>query len=403
MLTPVRHISDEERRARLAQRHGLAPDHRLPNVLAAARAMTALHATEAATVHLALWARVQSVDLADIETALYDDRSVVKQLAMRRTLFGFPRELLPAVWGSAAARVANQQHNSLLKYVAQGGFADDAETWVEAAYADTLALLADGEPRTVTQIREAVPELDGRFTMGSPDKKWGGSFPIGRWVVASLAARGQLIRATNVGHWRLNKPTWALAEHWLDASHGGVPEPLGEADGYAELVCSWLRTFGPGTEGDLVWWLGATKSAVRRALDDVEAVPVSLDGGEVGWVLADDVEPVAPVEPWGALLPTLDPTVMGWKQRAFYLRPDDVRYLFDSNGNAGNTAWWDGRIIGAWAQDDDAVVRVLPRGDLDAQARAFLDAEAKRLTDWLDGVRIVNVYQSPQMKDETLG
>jgi hypothetical protein len=299
--------------------------------------------------------------------------------------------------------VAGQQHNSLLKYVAQGGFADDPEAWLEVAYADALELLADGEPRTVAQIREAVPALDGRFTMGSPDKKWGGSFPIGRWVVGSLAARGQVLRATNVGHWRLNKPTWTLAEHWLDAAHGGVPEPLSEAEGYAELVRSWLRTFGPGTEADLVWWLGATKSAVRRALDDVKAVPVSLDGDEQGWILPDDLDPVAPVEPWGALLPTLDPTVMGWRQRGFYLHPEDVPYLFDSNGNAGNTAWWNGRIVGAWAQDDDAVVRVLPRTELDAKARAFLDAEARRLTEWLDGVRVVNVYASPQMKGQALG
>jgi len=399
MLTPVRHISDDERRARLARRHGLAPDHRHPDVLAAAQAMTALHATEAATVILALWARVESVKLADVETALYDDRSVVKQLAMRRTLFAFPRDLLPAAWGSAAARVAGQQHNQLLKYVAQGGFADDPEAWVEAAYADTLALLADGEPRTMTQIREALPTLEGRFTVGSPDKKWGGrSFPIGRWVITSLAAGGQLIRATNVGHWRLNKPTWTLAEHWLDSGHGGLPQPLSEPDGYAELVRRWLYTFGPGTEADLAWWLGATKSSVRRALDNVEAVPVSLDRDELGWVLPDDVDPVASVEPWGALLPTLDPTVMGWRQRSFYLHPDDALHLFDSNGNAGNTAWWDGRIVGAWTQDEDAVVRVLPLTDLDAKARAVLDAEAQRLTDWLEGVRITTIYASPHMK-----
>ena len=105
-----------------------------------------------------------------------------------------------------------------------------------------------------------------------------------------------------------------------------------------------------------------------------------------------------PVEPWAALLPTLDPTVMGWREREFYLDPADTPYLFDTNGNAGNTAWWDGRVVGAWAQDDDAVVQVLPRHDIGAAGRAALDAEAARLTEWLDGVRIVNVYQSQLMK-----
>ena len=58
----------------------------------------------------------------------------------------------------------------------------------------------------------------------------------------------------------------------------------------------WLATFGPGTETDIVWWLGSTKTAVRRALADLEAVEVSLDGGGTGWVLPDDLEPGA--GPW---------------------------------------------------------------------------------------------------------
>ncbi len=75
---------------------------------AAARATVCLHATEPASVHLAAWARCGATR-AEVDTALYDDRSVVKQLAMRRTVFAFPRELLPAAWASASARVAGQQ------------------------------------------------------------------------------------------------------------------------------------------------------------------------------------------------------------------------------------------------------------------------------------------------------
>ena len=124
----------------------------------------------------------------------------------------------------------------------------------------------------------------------------------------------------------------------------------------------WLATFGPGSETDIVWWLGSTKTAVRRALADLEAVEVSLDGGGTGWVLPDDVEPAPGVEPWAALLPVLDPTVMGWKERAFYLG-DHAPQLFDTNGNAGTTAWWDGRVVGCWVQDEAGVVRGAAAGD----------------------------------------
>lgn len=393
----MRHIDDDERRARLARRAGLVGGH--PDVLTATTAMTVLHATEAATVHLALWARVPGVSVADVDAALYDDRTLVTQLAMRRTLFVFPRDLLPAAWGSAAARVAAQQHQNVVKYVTAGGFADDPEAWTAEAYAATLAVLADGVPRTTSELRAQVPVLDGRFVMGARDKKWGGEFPIGRWVIGTLGAQGRVVRAGNAGHWRLNKPTWTLTDRWL----GTVDEPWPSDAGYAELVRRWLWTFGPGTEADLVWWLGATKTIVRRALADVGAVAVGLDGGGQGWVLPDDVDPVEPVEPWAALLPTLDPTVMGWRERGFYLDPAHTPYLFDTNGNAGNTAWWDGRVVGCWVQDDSGVVHTVLRDDVGAAGRRALAAEAERLTAWLDGVRITNVYASPQMKGARLG
>jgi hypothetical protein len=392
----VRHIDDRERRARLARRHGLAGGH--PDVVSATRAMTVLHATEAATVHIGLWARVPGMTVADVDSAMYDDRALVKQLAMRRTLFVFPRDLLPAALGSAAARVAGQQRKQLAKWVIGAGLADDANAWIDTVSADVLAAMADGVPRTTRELRDLVPALEGRFSHGSPGKKWGGEFPIGAWVMTNLGAEGRVLRGTNAGHWRLNKPTWVRSDLWLEEPVTAWPEDRG----FAELVRRWLATFGPGTETDIVWWLGATKTIVRRALGDVGAVQVVLDGGGTGWVLPDDLDAVAPVTPWAALLPTLDPTVMGWKERAFYLDPADTPYLFDSNGNAGNTAWWDGRIVGCWVQDDDAVVRVVLRHDVGAEATAALDAEAARLTAWLDGVRIVNVYASPQMKGARL-
>ncbi len=248
------------------------------------------------------------------------------------------------------------------------------------------------------ELREQVPALHGRISLGDPDKKWGGEFPVAPRVLTLLGAQGRIVRATNAGGWHLGRPTWTTTEQWL----GEVPPPLDADAGYAELVRRWLWTFGPGSEADIVWWLGATKTIVRRALADVGAVAVGLDGGAQGWVLPGDLAPVAPVEPWAALLPTLDPTVMGWRERSFYLDPGHTPYLFDSNGNAGNTAWWDGRIVGCWVQDDDGAAHVVLREDIGDDGRAALDAQAARLAEWLEGRRINNVYASPQMRQSRL-
>lgn len=388
----MRHVSDGERRHRLASRHALAPGHRATDPVSATRAMTVLHATEAPSVYLSLWARVEGLTVADVDRALYDERSLVKQLAMRRTLFVFPRDLLPHAWGSASARVATTQRARLVKDVEAAGIAADGGAWLDAAGAATLARLADGSELSAQELREQVPELDGRIVV-SPDKAYGGSFPIAPRVLTLLAAEARIVRGSNAGHWRTARPRWTLTSAWL----GEVPAAAKPREGYAELVRRWLATFGPGAAADVQWWLGGTATAVRQALADVAAVQVSLDDGGTGWVLPDDLDPVPPAEPWAALLPVLDPTVMGWKARGFYLG-EHAPMLFDTNGNAGTTAWWDGRVVGCWVQDPDGVVVPHLLEDVGAAGRAALDGEAARLTAWLEGHRVSTVYPSIAMK-----
>ena len=353
----MRHIDDDERRARLAVRHGLAVP--VADTVAAARAMTCLHATEPASVHLAAWARC-GASRADVDAALYDDRSVVKQLAMRRTVFAFPRDLLPAVWGSASARVAGQQVRRLAAEMEAAGVTDDGAAWTEEHLALARRLIETDGPLTTAELRARVPALDARVTRGKG--AYQADVAIASQVIVALAASGAIVRGENDGGWKISRPRWTATAAWL----GEAPDPLPEAEGYAALVAAWLRSFGPGTEADLVWWLGATKAAVRRALADVEAVEVSLDGGATGWVLPDDLDATPDPGPWAALLPALDPTTMGWKERGFHLG-EHVDKIFDRNGNGGPTAWCDGRIVGVWCQRDDGEVDVVLAEDVPAR------------------------------------
>ncbi|NYG58272.1 hypothetical protein BJ980_001195 [Nocardioides daedukensis] len=393
----MRHVTDEERRARLAARHRIMPGARAPDAVSATRAMTVLHATEPPTVYLSLAARVDGLAREDIDRELYVHRSLVKQLAMRRTLFVFPRDLLPAAWASASARVAIQEATRLARDAVRGGLAPDGAAWLAEREQEVLGLLAGGGLQT-SDIRKQVPDMDAKVPTGGVNSKWGGPTPIGPRVLTWLGARGLIVRGRNGGHWRISRAEWTPMETWL----GELPARPSEDEAYAELVRRWLHTFGPGTTRDIQWWLGATLTAVRRALAAVDAVEVSLDGGGTGWLLADDVDEVEEPGPWAALLPVLDPTTMGWKERGFYLDPADVPYLFDSNGNAGTTAWWNGRIVGCWVQDAAGKVRVVSRHTLPADAEAALAAEAERLTAWLDGEIVNSLYASKQMKSERL-
>jgi hypothetical protein len=388
----MRTVTDAQRRARLGTRHALA--ERAQSVTQAVEQMTCLHATEAASVYLSVFARAEA-SRADVDRALYAERSVVKQLAMRRTLFAFPRDLLPAAWGSASARVAGQLRTRLAKEIESNGLSPDGGAWVSRMFAAVVRVLRDHGSATTAELRELIPELGQRLEL-APGKPYGGSFPIAPRLLGTLAAGGEVVRGDNVGDWHVARPRWTLTEHWL----GEPARPLDAAEGYRALVARWLRTFGPGTEADLVWWFGATKSAVRQALGELGAVEVALEDG-VGFLLPDDLDDVPVPEDWAALLPVLDPTVMGWKQRRFYLAPDDVPHLFDSNGNAGSTVWWAGRVVGCWVQDPDGVVTVSLLRDIGSEGRQALDAEAARLTSWLAGHRVGTVYPSALMRSST--
>lgn len=384
----MRHVSDDERRARIGVRHALAPSFRVDSPEAATRAMTVLHATESATVYLSCWARVRSLDAADVDNALYDQRSLVKQLAMRRTLFTFPRDLLPAAWSSASARVANTERARMAKDVVKAGIAVDGNDWLDRARAEVLTLLTDApEGLSALEVRQAVPMIDVKVE-GSAGEIW--SAPR---VLTHLGATADIMRGANTARFPVSRPLWTLTRHWLD----DAPTDLESADGYREMVRRWLHSFGPGTEDDIVWWLGSTKTVVRAALAELEAVAVSLDGGDTGWLLPDDVATVCDPGPWAALLPVLDPTIMGWKNRDFYLGPHRNQ-LFDTRGNAGTTAWVDGRVVGCWIQDAAGVVHVRVLESVSADAQRALDAEAVRLTEWLGGVKIGTGYVSQAMK-----
>jgi Winged helix DNA-binding domain len=389
-LTP-RTIGAEERRARLARRHRLVPGSRAADVVDAATSMVCLHGTDPATVFLSTWARVDGMTVADLEDALYVRRSLVKHLAMRRTLFVFPRDLLGAAQAGASERVAEGERKRLIRDVETAGLHRNGARWLSRASAQVLAALADGREATSSELRDELPILEGAITYGE-GKKWGGQAPVGPRVLTTLSAGGQVVRATNAGGWATSRPRWTTMSSWL----GEELAPPPEAEGVARLVERWLRTFGPGKVADLKWWLGSTVRALRQALADLAAVEVELDG-EAGYVLPDDLEPAEPVEPWAALLPPLDPTTMGWFQREWYLG-EHKQQLFDSSGNAGPTAWWEGRIVGGWRQAETREVVLQLLEDVGSDGQRALELEAGRLTEWLAGVRALPRFPSPLAK-----
>lgn len=342
-------------------------------------------------MYLSAWARVHGFTTDAMDRALYTDRTLVKQLAMRRTLFVVPVDDLAVVQAAASSRVADAETRRLVRDVEGAGLHADGAAWLQAAKAAVVTALSDGRELSSTELRTEIDLLEGAISYGE-GKKWGRQVPIGPRVLTVLSAEGRVVRGSNAGSWTVSRPRWSSMPAWI----GRELPPLKPAEALADLVRAWLGAFGPGTEQDIKWWLGGTLTATRRALADIGAVEVSLDGG-TGYVLPDDLEEDEPVQPWAALLPELDPATMGWHGRDWYLgehRP----HIFDTAGNGGNTAWWDGRIVGTWWQDANGAVELGLIEDVGRDARRELEREADRLTGWLAGTKVAGGYPTPLMK-----
>ena len=561
-----RYISVAERRARLAVRHHLGAP--AADVTAVAGSLVGLHSSDPVTVYLAARARLQGFAVADLEQALYEARSLVRVLGMRRTLFVLPRALAPMVNAACTRALAPAERQRLCRLLREQGIAAAAERWLADVEARVLAALADQGQATAKELTAAVPELALKLSFGE-GRSWAGTVGISTRTLFLLATEARIIRARPRGSWISSQYRWAPAAAWLG-------EELARADpeaARAALLQHWLAAFGPGTLTDISWWTGWPVRQVRAALAAVGAVEVELDavtvapgsgppgagvpGGAMpagaaresglpgagvpggatpaanapgsavpgagdprgaapaasapgsavpgsgdprgaapaanapgsavpgpgdprgaapaavapgsgvpagvsggaapaavalgsgvpgeaapaatapgsagsgpgdsvggasagtpapegaglwgpvapdvgarvtGFVAAGDLAPAPAVGHWCALLPALDPTVMGWKERSWYLGAAAQRQLFDRNGNAGPTVWADGRVVGGWAQRRDGTVAVELLEPVDAAMRERIDAEAANLSEWLDGTVVTPRFRTPLEK-----
>jgi hypothetical protein len=400
----VRITGEDRRRLLVAQQLALGVD--APGRPAAtspedvADRLVALHATDAPTVHLAVVGRVPTTTLDDVRAALYERRTLVKVLAMRRTMFVVGRDLVPVVHAAASAAVARRLRTRLVKELATlptdppvdrpGELLADAEAQVVAA-------LAEHGPLDGAGLSRAAPLLRTAF-LPTTTKTWDVRRNLTAQLLPLLSAEARIVRGEPRGSWASSRHTWSPMTDWYP---GGIPA-VDEDAARAELARRWLAAFGPATEADLKWWTGWNLGQTRTALAALDVRDVEVDvappGSDPAWtdglaLRGQDLDAPA-VDGHVALLPALDPTTMGWTARDWYLG-DHRAELFDTAGNAGATVWWQGRIVGAWTvrPDGEPVWRFLE--DVGADASAAVAAEAARIAGLLGGGGVPAAFPTP--------
>ena len=213
-------------------------------------------------------------------------------------------------------------------------------------------------------------------------------------VLFQLAMEGRIVRTGSAGSWRSSQYRWAATTGW---HHETIdrPEPT---EARARILSSYLGSHGPATMTDLRWWTGWTVANLRAALSVLDVAEVELESGGTGLVLDGDTEFEIDDDPGVAFLPSLDPTPMGWKERAWYLGAH-AESIFDRNGNAGPTIWSRAGIVGGWAQTRDGSVVYRLLEPVDSATEDSVRETARALTEWLDGTVVTPRFRTPLEKE----
>ena len=383
-------ITIAERRARLGHRHHLAALTNSPEDVA--DGVVALHATDPATVFLSAIARMQDPSIPEIEAALFDRRSMMRTLAMRRTLWVPSTTLLRTVEVSSAGAIARTERNRLEKFLAESDI-DRPRQWLQSATDQIVDALSDG-PLSAKGVTKAVPILGTKITMGAGTKSVVQAGATSR-TLGLLAVEGLLARGRPAGGWTGRQYEWHRRDHWLPIPDDDSDEP----EASAALIEAWLRRFGPATLNDIQWWTGWTKTKTKAAVARLDTAEVVLEGeSELGIVLADDVEQSPTPDTWVRFLPSLDPTSMGWKDRAWYVDGHEVA-LFDRMGNIGPGVWHNGRIIGVWSQNAENRLAWTLFTSPSKRLASLVSAEADRVTAVIADTSIRPSFPTPVQKE----
>jgi hypothetical protein len=321
-----------------------------------------LHATGATTPYLSLWVRRGGFAKEELQEALHNERSLGKVLCMRNTLFILPKDLLPTAY-----QATKKQREALLsRWLRHRGLTRQEYELVTASIREALGNTA----KTAAEIRR---ELDDPSLAALVD------FMPNDW---------QLIRGRPRGTWRSNLYEYSAFEAWFSDVD---LESLTAEEAQVKLVQHYLSHLGPATEEDIVWWTGLGKQEIRQALALMrgQLVEIEIEGLRDSHLALtkdlNELETSLQSERPAFLLPSLDPYVMGYKDRRRFL--DQVRYeqVFDRAGNALPTVWFDGEVIGVWLEDSKKpVIETFLFEDADKRILTELDAEAQRLARFLE-------------------
>lgn len=328
----MKHLDLAQVNQLVLRKHHLTKETKSDDIRKIAEDIIGLHATGAIGPFLSLFARARKFEKEDLIEELYLKRNLGKIRCMRKTLHILPKEMIPIVYAATREMVDKVSKRYVEFRVSTAKYEEFSQTILE---------LLKAREMTATEIKKALrTQLDVSA------------------ILYRMCDQGLLIRGQPEKGWKDQRHKYALFHEYfpkIDLTK------LKESEARTWLVNQYLRAFGPVTEKDIKWWTGFSKTKVQKALNQahshIDRVKISPLKGEFLILHADRVliQKVGLADKQTInLLPSLDPYLMGYKERERYLQPEYYNYVFDRSGNCTLTILLDGRVIGVWDFTGDA-------------------------------------------------
>ena len=321
------------------------------------------HAQVLSAAELSIGRRIAGATRADVQHALWQDRTLVKTFGPRGTVHLLATADLPMWTGALSALPSSvPAHPEPVRFSAE-----QAEE-VLAAIGDALA----GSELTVDELTEAVVDRAGPWAGEETMEAFGGRWPRWRQLTSTAAHRGILC----FGPTRGRKVTYTNPHRWLP---GFRPD-----DGQAALralLIRYLYAYGPATSEQFARWLSIPPRRAVELFDTLagELEPVELDGAP-GWTIAGDT--ATPPRPHRGirLLGYFDAFVVASQPRERLYPGAAATRALSPAGQAGNfpVLLVDGVVGGVWHQRRSGrklAITVEPLEELTATQRRQLEDE----------------------------
>lgn len=355
----------------------LTDDTKINDIVKIADDIGGLHATSSATTYLSLFIRAKKFHKEDLEKELYIKRNLGKIRYVRGTMYVLPKKMIPAAF--SGQRSIRQPR--LEKYFE---FHKIKPKEYKIISKQILGVLK-GKNMTVQEIKTEI---------GTESK-------ISQ-VLNLMCDEGQLIRGKPRGGWKSNLHTY----HRMDECFPDLDLfKVKEFDAKKQIILQYLKSFGPVTINDAAWWTKYTKTEIKSIIHDhgnkITQVKVSQNS-EPHYILTSQKKTLQSMrlikKSIVCLLPTLDPYIMGYKDRDRYLDMDFFNYIFDRSGNGSASILVDGKIIGVWDVEEKtkAKIKIYLFSKVNSDIKKKIHSKAKNIGMFITGKK-VQIKERPEM------